>query len=178
MDYLVLGLLLFKEMTIYELNNSFKKGLSLIYSASYGSLQNAVKKLLKNEWITYEEMVDCGRNKKIYHINQSGSEAFYQWMYGDISDKKLEVTILSKIYFMGLLKNKEERLELLVKMIEQVKETMDKLDAYENDLKSLDLPEAYKLIAKYQFKTLNYGINSHDAALIWLKELYDEVTEE
>ncbi len=175
MDYLVLGLLILKEMTIYELNNSFKEGLSLIYAASYGSLQNAVKKLLKNEWITYEEMVDQGRNKKVYHINQDGIDAFYQWMYSDLSDKKLEVTVLSKIYFMGLLRNKDERLDLLQKMIDQVKKIKDDLDAYEADLKTLDLPDDYKLIAKYQFKTLNYGINSHDAALTWLKDLYAEV---
>lgn len=178
MDYLVLGLLIFKKMTIYELNNSFKKGLSLIYAASYGSLQNAVKKLLKNEWITFEEMVDQGRNKKVYQINQDGIDAFYQWMYGDLSDKKLEVTILSKIYFMGLLKNKAERLELVKKMINQVNKIKNELSAYEENLNSLDIADEHLLVARYQFKTLNYGINSHDAALTWLNDLYEDVEQE
>ena len=71
MEFIILGILLFKDMTIYEINTSFKKGLFLIYSASYGSLQNAVKKLLKKEFITFRETVENGRNKKIYSIAPS-----------------------------------------------------------------------------------------------------------
>ena len=77
MEYIILGLLLFKEMTIYEMNSSFKKGLSLIYSASYGSLQNATKKLIKTEWIHFTQTIENGRNKKIYSISDQGKAAFY-----------------------------------------------------------------------------------------------------
>jgi len=80
MDFIVLGILLYKPLTIYEINSFFENGLFLIYAASYGSLQNAIKKLLKNDWIEFEEVVENGRNKKIYSLKKKGTQAFFTWM--------------------------------------------------------------------------------------------------
>lgn len=175
MENLILGLLILKDMTIYELNNAFKEGLSLIYAASYGSLQNAVKKLLKHDLISFEELVENGRNKKVYHINSIGQERFYQWMHEEIPEKKLEVMILSKIYFLGLIENKESQVLILDKMIAKVSYIHSEMEAYEKEINSLAIPPSYEAIAKYQFKTLNYGVNSHLFALNWLETLRDEI---
>jgi DNA-binding PadR family transcriptional regulator len=175
MENLILGLLILKQMTIYELNSSFKEGLSLIYSASYGSLQSAVKKLLKHDMITYEEQVENGRNKKIYHIKETGKDKFYKWMQEEIPEKKLEVMILSKIYFLGLIENKEDQVLILDKMIAKVSNIYNEMQTYEKEINTLAIPKKYEAVAKFQIRTLNYGVNSHLFALNWLKTLRDEI---
>lgn len=175
MENLILGLLILKDMTIYELNNAFKEGLSLIYAASYGSLQNAVKKLLKDDLITFQALVENGRNKKVYHIEIKGKERFYQWMHEEIPEKKLEIMILSKIYFLGLIEKKEDQILILDKMIAKVSNIHNEMQAYEKEINTLAIPKKYESIAKYQMKTLNYGVNSHLFALNWLKTLRDEI---
>ena len=41
MENVILGLLIIQSLTLYELNRAFKQGISMFYSASYGSLQVA-----------------------------------------------------------------------------------------------------------------------------------------
>ena len=175
MTYIVLGLLMLKDMTIYELNNSFKQGLSLIYAASYGSLQNAVKNLLKDGAITYIETVENGRNKKIYTINDDGRKLFKQWMFSPLTEKKLETTLLSKIYFLGLISEKKDQLSIIQGMIDTVKQVTKELSDYQQVVGEMEIPEAYQTIAMYQIKTLDYGVMSHEAGLNWLHDLYEEV---
>lgn len=178
MEYLILGLLMSRPMTIYKLNQSLKQGLSLIYAASYGSLQNGVKKLLKSNFITYTEVVEKGRNKKIYSISESGIEAFYEWMSQDISDKKMEVGILSRVYFLGLIEDKGTRLDIVKRMITVVERHYNHLEAYEESLSNIEVPKAYRRIGDFQLRTLNYGVGSHYYALGWLKELLNDISED
>lgn len=175
MEFMVLGLLFFGEMTIYELNNNFKRGLSLIYSASYGSLQNAVKKLLKAEKITFRETVEGGRNKKYYAVNDTGRQAFSQWMLGESPLNKLETTMLSKVYFLGLVESPEDQKKVLAELIEKAEGVTGELMAYDESLQDMEIPEEAMGIAKYQMSTLNYGVRSHGVAVDWLKELYEGI---
>jgi len=175
MEYIVLGILLYKSMTIYDLNIAFKKGLFLIYSASYGSLQNAVKKLLRNEYISFTEKVSNGRNKKIYSITPSGKEYFFEWMHSETEENKLEINVLSKIYFLGFIENRNEKLEIVDDMISKTEKVCGELSRYYDSLKLMKQREENKELAKYSIKTLDYGIMSHKAAIEWLYELKDEI---
>ena len=49
MDNIILGLLLLSNRTIYQLRERIDKGLHMMYSSSLGSIQAAIKKLLKME---------------------------------------------------------------------------------------------------------------------------------
>jgi len=171
MDKIILGLLMLTNMTIYELNANFSKGLSMIYAASYGNLQYAVKKLLKNEMIYFEEKVENGRNKKIYHINESGVACFYKWMNEDVTTNNLETTILSKVYFLGLIEKKDHKDIIIDRMIFAVDAYIDELN---NSSKGVDLtaiPEAYRDIASYQLSTLDYGMGVSQFSKTWLMGL-------
>lgn len=174
MEYLILGLLMFKPMTIYDLNQSLKQGLSLIYAASYGSLQNGVKKLLKAQHVTFEEVVEKGRNKKIYSINEDGMKAFKEWMF-IVPENKLEVGILSRVFFLGLIKDKTARIALLEGLLEAAEREYQAIHAYETQLKNTIMPEAFTFEANYQIRTLNYGVGSHAFAVKWLQDLLEDV---
>lgn len=175
MEFIILGLLLLKEMTIYEMNSQFKGGLALIYAASYGSLQNGTRKLLKNQLIDYRETVEKGRMKKIYSITDKGQEAFYSWMEGSINPQKLEVTMLSKVYFLGLVECTEKKISIIKNIREVATATKGEMEALRESLSSLNLGEKEKKIGQFQFKTLDYGILAHQTGLSWLWDLHTEL---
>lgn len=170
-EYAVLGLLLIKAMTIYELNRAFKQGMSLFYSASYGSLQTAVKKLLEKGYAAYTESVENGRHKKIFSITEEGVKAFYDWMQEDIPMSKLEVTALSKLHFLGLVSDLNERKKVVDRIMTAIEAMISELEGYEKEIKAYQIPESYQTIFFYQAKTLDYGIMAHKAALEWFKML-------
>jgi DNA-binding PadR family transcriptional regulator len=175
MEFIVLGLLMIQDLTVYQLNQAFGSGLSLIYSASYGSLLSALKKLLKLGHVAFVETVENGRNKKIYHITESGRAYFYQWMHDDIPESKLETTALSKVFFLGLITDKEDKRKILQSIVYAITEMENQLLAMSTSLSNLKLDENAMRIYGYQFKTLDYGIRSHRIAREWGQELLDEL---
>ncbi|WP_430884251.1 helix-turn-helix transcriptional regulator [Fusibacter sp. JL216-2] len=174
MEHIILGLLIYKSLTIYEINSAFKESLSLIYSASYGSIQNAIKKLLKNDMITFVEEVDKGRKKKIYSIEPAGKDAFFQWMQDEISESKLETNMLIKIYFLGFIDSKQARLSIVKDILGKVSEAAQEISSLKESLDE-SLSEEDKIFAKYPLKTLDYGVMSHEAAKNWVNEIYETI---
>ncbi len=74
MDHIILALLYLNPRTIYEIRAKFEGNLGLMYSSSMGSIQAAIRKLLKNGYITYTEVVENGKYKKRYQITEGGRE--------------------------------------------------------------------------------------------------------
>lgn len=174
MEYVVLGLLLIEDMTIYLIKKNFSGNISLFYSDSMGGLQAAIKSLLNKGFISFRDTVENGRKKKVYSITESGKKAFYEWMWEEIPEKKLEEGVLSRVYFLGLF-GKEDRKSILDKIILQVKNSEEFLALKEKELAEIELPDNYKDVFKYQFSTLKYGLLQHRAALKWLKDLYKTI---
>lgn len=175
MEYAVLGLLLIKAMTIYELNGAFKQSMSLFYSASYGSLQTAVKKLTQKGYVAYVESVENGRHKKTFSITGEGTKAFFAWMQDGIPMSKLEVTALCKLHFLGLVADLDERKKIVASIITALEEMISGLEGYDKEIKAYQIPESYQTIFFYQAKTLDYGMMAHKAALEWFKTLLSKM---
>jgi PadR family transcriptional regulator, regulatory protein AphA len=169
MEFVILGLLMMRSQTVYELNQCFKEGISLFYSASYGSLQTALKKLLDKEWVEFSEEVENGRHKKVYAVLPAGREAFADWMHGETPDNKLEVTSLSKMYFLGLIESEEDKRTILREITEKTEKALGGLEALDRQLELIEVPEDFRDIFRYQRKTLEYGIGAHRFARDFFK---------
>lgn len=170
MEHIVLGLLMLRSMTIYELNANFCKGLTMIYAASYGNLQYAVKKLLEKDMIYFEEIVENSRNKKIYHISKKGIESFYNWMSEDVTSKNIESMMLAKLYFLGLVEDNSKKTRIIDNLSQAVGEYLTELQAVKRANSIVGLPEAVQSIAKYQIYTIDYGISICEVANRWLDD--------
>jgi len=171
MENIVLGLLIIKSMTIYELNASFKSGLSMIYAASYGNLQYAIKKLLSKDMVTYNECVENGRNKKIYHITEKGRTAFFDWLSGDMSGRDIETEVLSKVFFLGLLENKKEQEKEIGIMQNAIDYYIKELETVKQNAHAQIIPEEFETVAKFQFSTIDYGLAVFQMTRNWLSNL-------
>ena len=150
MENVVLGLLIIQSLTLYELNQAFKQGISMFYSASYGSLQIAVKNLLSKGMIVFEEKVEKGRNKKIYSITENGRDAFFRWMFAEVPPNKLEVTALSKVFFLGLIPGIDQRKQIVLEILNKIELVQGELNEMNEEISRYDIPESYQGILKYQ----------------------------
>ncbi len=173
MEYVILGLLSLKPMTIYEINSSFKQGISLFYSASYGSIQSALKKITRNLWAEVSDTIENGRKKKFYSVSAAGRSAFFEWMESAPEMKKLEVSVLSRLFFLGLIETPTKRKTILDTIITAINNAYEELGQYHDRVSGMieSIDEESKTIAAYQVNTLEYGIISHRAALDFFKKL-------
>jgi len=177
-EYVILGLLMIKSSTLYELNKSFEQGISLFYSASYGSLQFAVKKLLSRGYIDIEEKLENGRNKKIYSITKGGKELFLDWMLsGEIQLNKFETIALTKLYFLGLIDSREKKRSILSRIIEAIRQAEEELNELDKYVSQCEVPESYKGVLMYQLKSLDYGTKAHRFSREWFEDALKSIEE-
>lgn len=145
MDKIILGLLMLKPFTIYELRNIIRLNLQGMCSDSMGSIQAALKKLMTSSMVTVEEIAESSVNKKVYHITQAGYKYFNEWVCTPMSTSRMKNMELSKLYFMGLAP-KEERIELIDAALAEMKEELSYLKAIQNAIEGFD--EQVQVIAK------------------------------
>ena len=112
MENIILGLLLLQSRTIYQLRKRINNGLNLMYSCSTGSIQAAIKKLLRSGYISVKEINENGKLKKLYSITADGKKQFDLWVNSPIDSNLSKNPELTKIYFMGFAE-KESRIKLL-----------------------------------------------------------------
>lgn len=171
MEFVILGLLMIQPMTYYELNRSFKQGISLFYSASYGSLQTTGRKLLDKGHLVFVESVERGRHKKTFHITESGAKAFLEWMGSDIPASRLETVALTRLYFLGMIGDPDRKRRIADRIVEAIESSLEEMEATRQGLEALRIPEEYLPIFRYQKLTADYGIMSHRAALDWFRDV-------
>lgn len=180
MDNILLGLLFFTSRTIYQLRERIEKGLHLMYSSSMGSIQAAVKKLLGNGYIRYEETVENGKYKKIYSITDTGKQYFLDWVNGPIEMQNMKNPELVKVYFMGL-SDKKNRDANIVQHLSHLREQYLVLQAVCEEGERISVPEEQADILFYQLATARYGRDFMEFHISWyenlLKEMKNEKTE-
>ena len=175
MEYVILGLLIIQPSTLYSLNKSFEQGISLFFSPSLGSINSAIKRLMDKNLVQQEDTVENGRAKKILTITEKGQNAFLSWMHEPLDPKNLEVSFMSRLYFLGLIENQAQKKALVEGMYQSVVSSKQTLDETAVVLETLDIPQSYRDIFHYQKKVLKYGIDTHGYAIEWIEKLIKEI---
>ena len=80
LKYIILGYLTHGQFTGYDLKQMMTYGTSNFMSAGFGGIYPALKQLEKAGYITSVHLIENGRNKKIYSINESGIQEFMRWL--------------------------------------------------------------------------------------------------
>jgi len=178
MDYIILGLLVLSNRTIYQLRNRIEKGLNIMYSSSTGSIQAAIKKLLNKGYIDYEETKDSGKLKKEYYITEIGRQEFDKWINSPIDSSGLRCPELSKVYFMGF-SEQENRAENISRYISELKNKYDSLklicDESERYLDSEEyehLEKEAKDIIYYQLASARFGRDLISFTIQWYENFF------
>lgn len=183
MEYIVLGLLLLSDRTIYGLRDRIGKGLYLMYSSSMGSIQAAVGKLQRQGHIRYVEFVEKGRHKKLYSITESGRACFQAWLSQPMAQENIKNPELAKIYFMGFAE-KEMRIRNIERYLEDLKARHLALAAIceEGEQAVVSQPKAGSFSLKeeqdiltYQLAAARYGRDFLRFHIVWYEKLLLEI---
>jgi DNA-binding PadR family transcriptional regulator len=156
-----------REMTIYELSRAFRESLAPFYSSSLGSLQVAVRKLLARRLVAVREVMEGRRRKRIFKILAAGRGAFFAEMRSPIPPTRLEVAALSRVSFLGLVQDGQERAEILALIVASIRTALAGLEEMKARLSAVQVPAAWKDILRYRLLPLDYGIMAHRAGLAW-----------
>lgn len=172
MAHVILGLLIaVGPQTVYSLNKFFDAGISLFYAASLGALRSALQRLLADGHVTVEEQTEAGRAKKLYSATESGRAAFHAWMLAAVTERDLEVTALSKLYFLGALPDRGERRAVLDRIAERAAADEARLTRLAAMIDGEEVPEQFRELAHYQRLTVEYGLRSHALGRTFFEEL-------
>ena len=177
MAFLILGLLMLSGLTVYDIKTTLEKKISPFYAASYGSIQAAVRKLLKNGHVTFTEKVENGRNKKVYAVTPTGKEAFYAWMREDLSVSKFNDEALVKVFFFGFI-SRDERIRLLRDYIERMTAEYKEMAVFQQSALTMDISAEHQEIYNYQMASLDYGVQGTGFEIEWYQKLLEKIEKE
>ena len=197
MDKIILGILMLRRMTTYELRNTIRDNFKSMCSDSLGSIQAALKKLLSLKMVSFEELVEKGVNKKRYAITDAGEKILMEWIKIPIDISKTKNIDAGKLLFMGYI-SKSEQKNLINKIILSLEEEYTALKnlkesinfeserleienylltdtEYQKRIKNLNkknnISENIKEISKFTLASLDYGIDAVDFNIRWFKKL-------
>lgn len=177
MEFVILGLLALRAMTVYEINKALERGVSLFYSASFGSINAAIGRMLEKGWISGEEKVENGRNKRTFHLTPAGRKAFQDWLSSDIEAEKVKDPALTRLYFMGLAPA-QERIRVLEAHLEKLRRTLDALQLIYRQSAEVETPPGLEDVRRFQQFTLDYGRAFYAFNIAWYQNLLGTLKED
>jgi len=180
MNNIILGLLMIKSMTGYEIRNYIKTNFSMMCSDSAGSFQVALQKLQGAGLIECNEYVEKGVNKKMYTITDIGRKQFFTWEEQPMSHKKAKNIELAKLFFLGIL-DKEKRIPLLSRYVQELSAEKQLFVKLKKDIEQSIAPQLQQIsenakimdmdMYKYQMMTLDYGIAAIEFEIQWYSKI-------
>ena len=173
MDHMILGLLMLRSCSIYELQQRIDAGLSLMYSSSLGSIQAALKKLLKAGFVEIREEKTGKRQRKIYSVTSSGKEEFSLWISSPMETSSAKNPELGKLYFMGL-SDPAARCRNLRKSIENLEKIHRVLSAIVEEGMHMEVPPEAREILRYQLAAARFGRDSMRFQMDWYENFLKE----
>ena len=177
MQHVILGLLILHgPLSLYAVQRLFQQGISLFYSASFGSIQRALRQLAQQGLVTVGEGADA-RGSKPYAVTDAGHRAWHDWMLAPLSGNDAETAALSRVFFLGLLTDASERADVVRAVRTRIAADLATLDTLAQDVDAAEIPGQYADVFTFQRATLDYGIRANRLALEWCDELAESVAQ-
>lgn len=168
LEYIVLGMVNYEDMTGYDIKKYIESGISVFYKASFGSLYPILKKLTNKGLVTMYENNNGGRNKNYYHITEEGTKEFEKWLETPITIDDGRGTGLVKIYFYDLLEE-DKRRELLINYRDNNEKYLNELYELEKQYVNTRNKDCYY----YKLSVLYYGIRVIQETIRWCDDIID-----
>lgn len=174
MEYVILGFLLMRNVTQYDIKRALEQKVSPFFSASLGSIQAALKKLESKRLVQVYDTVENGRRKKVYSITEEGRAYFSHWMLTPVSASRMESQAMTKMFFLGLV-SPADRLVICRQIILELENTVREYKTVQIESGKTVFPERTRDIAKFQLRTLDLGILQHEQTLMWFRQMERDI---
>lgn len=151
-------------MTGYDIRKQVKEVLSTATNASYGTLYPTLHKLLQENAVQVDEIVQEGRpTKKVYCITAHGEEELRQWLREPTSADRIKRDFLLKLYFAQQVSQAD--LQRLV--AERRDETEALLDSLQSQGETLDSSREKWIV--------DYALMLYRAEMAWLDRIENQI---
>lgn len=164
--FVILGFLTYGQYTGYDLKQMMTYSTSNFMSAGFGGIYPALKKLEKDGLIGWTQVIENGRNKKIYSINEIGKEEFMRWLEEPINFMRSYEDILAKVFFYEKLP-RESTIKLIEKLIDDIEEKVREVEEIE--------PMIKKNAEQFQMSTLYFGIDHLNFMIDWYRKFIKDL---
>lgn len=96
----ILGLLMGKSMSGYDIKQQFEELLSYFFDASFGTIYPTLSKMEKEGLITKESIEQQGKpNKNMYTITEQGKAQFQSYLQSKLQDNVLRSDFMVRMFF-------------------------------------------------------------------------------
>lgn len=172
-DNVILGILMEGPQSGYGLKWTIDQSVGFFYTASYGSLYPALKRLADQGAVSLVES-DGAKNKKLYTLEPPGRARFLEWLAEPLARSRNEH--LLKIFFYDYLEEpvRSERLRSFHAGLQEelgrlgvVRQIVDK------ETQELENPQDFR----FRLSVLTYGFRFLEMAENWLRDLRQAETE-
>lgn len=161
LDFIILGFLMHGDMSGYDIKQQMTYSTSNFYDASFGSIYPMLKKMQERGLLESKEIVDGGKYKKVYSINEDGKSKFIKWLESPIELTRTKHEHLVKVFFYRFLS--KDKIEVQISLfMEDIKKTLD-------GLKSIE-PIIENHADFYQKSTLHFGKQYYLFLHEWCKD--------
>jgi len=125
----LLGFLMNKSMTGYDLKKAFSISFSFFSGLSYGSIYPALKKMENHGLVSKRtEIQDGAPNRKVYTITDAGRVAFLDSLRSPLILEQPKSPLLMKLFFFAHL-SPEERHAIADNYLKSIEELRGQLEA-------------------------------------------------
>jgi len=166
-EFIILGMLMEQRMNGYELKKTIDSSTGTFYTASFGSLYPALKRLTDRGMLSVEELEDS-KNKKIYALLPAGRDAFLAWLGEPLQLTRNE--LLSRLFFYDYL-DEQTRLMRLTEYQNKLNGELGRLNAIQEivsgELAQVENPDQYF----HRVSVLSFGLNYYTMVNQWIQNI-------
>lgn len=151
----LLGFLMHKSMSGYDLKKAFSLSFSFFSGLSYGSIYPALRKMERQGLISQQlEIQDGAPNRKVYTITEAGKRFFLDALKRPFAPEQPKSSFLMRLFFFAHLAP-EERKAIALMQLQSIEQMSAQLDAAR--------PEIESRADRFQFLCYEFGVRMfHD----------------
>jgi DNA-binding PadR family transcriptional regulator len=166
----LLGFLMHKSMTGYDLKKAFSISFSFFSGLSYGTIYPALKKMERQGLISKRlEIQDGIPNRKIYTITEVGRKSFLESLKSPFAPEQPKSSFLMRLFFFAHL-TPEERKEIVARQLGSVEQVRRQLEAAR--------PQVQARADRFQYLCFQFGLRFFDDMARNLSQMIDALDED
>lgn len=178
LSFILLGLLIDRPMTGYDLKTFFNSSINFFWSAELSQIYRELSRLEKQGYLNSKVEQQEGRpNKKLYYITEAGKKAFLGWLekFPERLGSESKNEFLVRLFFSSRLPDED----LVFHFRKYIKDMENELGIYriiEERLNSRIAKDIGCREAFHQRLTVRRGIHYAQSEISWARECIEEIT--
>lgn len=168
-DMIILGLLAYRDASLYDLKKTMEQSTTMFYNTSIGSIHPALQKLQKQGFVQSHEEATGKRIKKVYQRTSTGADAFQTWISEPVAVFKTRDEGMLRLFYMGHIKGDvSAHIQIYIDEADQWINMLEAMLAAQDIAK---IPKKHQKIAFFQIATMRYGLDTIKFGKQWYIQL-------